>query len=505
MPKISVIVPVYGAEKTLEKCVESLIYGDERDLEILLIEDCSKDGSWAVCQRLAASHPQVKIFQNDKNRGVSFTRNRSLEQANGDYILLVDSDDWVRGDYAKTLLQKAQDYPDSLIACGYTFIDHTSQLRRIYGLPAGTLPKRRFFRLMDEILMQQLWNKIFKRQIIEDAKIRFDETISMGEDHQFVLDYIEASNVEDCVLVGQPLYYYIRWSASSLMSHWGKLSDFEKTLNRIEQLRQITDDNLSATKQVQDIRAQYVHILRDKSGLSSHEKRREIEKIMGADPVPSEHGQFRNMLAQVYKKHRGYWQRLTGRVGFRFAQRKIRAARKKLKRQELTIISQNCIGGVFSHDMKQEFRSPTVNLFISASDYLKFVENLEAYLKLEPVGGPFEEYPVGMLGDIKLHFVHYDTFEQARQAWNRRVKRVDLTKVVVLSTDRDGFNPELFERWKAISYPKVLFTADERYADHPDSVYFPEYAKDGCVGDLIPKREFYKKDKLLNAVNGGGQ
>jgi len=503
MPKISVIVPVYGAEKTLEKCVESLLYGYERDMEILLIDDCSRDGSWAICQRLAQSHRQVKLLQNEENRGVSYTRNRGLEQATGEYILFVDSDDWVRGDYARTLLQGTLDNPNSLVVCGYTFIDHTKNLRRVYGMPEGKLPKRRFFRLVEEVLFQQLWNKIFKRQIIEDAKIRFDESISMGEDYQFVLDYIQAAQIEDCVMLPQPLYYYIRWHTNSLMSSWGKLSDFEKTVGRVEQLRQMTGDNVSANAQIRNIRQQYVHILRDKSGMTGHEKRREMEKIMGADPIPSEHGKFRHMVGDVYKRHRDHWNRFVGKLHAATAKRRIKAAQKALNRYDMTVISQNCIGGVFSHDMKQQFLSPTVNLFMSGPDFLKFVENLEHYLTLELEGGPFVEYPVGMLGDLTVHLMHYQTFEEGRQAWMRRVKRVNMEKLVVLSTDRDGFSPELFERWKAIPYPKVLFTADERYADHPDSVYLPRYAKDGCVGDLIPKREFYKDGKLVKAANGG--
>lgn len=505
MPKISVIVPVYGAEKTLVKCVESLVYGEERDLEILLIEDCSKDGSWALCQELAQEFPQVKIFRNEENRGVSATRNRGLEQATGEYILFVDSDDWVRGDYARVLLEATQTNPGSLVVCGYTFIDHTQQLRHIYGLPQGKLPKRRFFRLSEEILLQQLWNKIFIRSVIEKAKIRFDESISMGEDHQFVLDYIRASGVEECLLVGQPLYYYIRWNSGSLMSHWGKLSNFEKTLSRVEQLRELTGDNLSANNQLRAIRQQYVHILRDNSTMSNREKHREMEKIMGSDPIPSSHGQARASLGRLRRILRRRWERLANGVRFRLASGKIKAARKKFRCKDRTIISQNCIGGVFSHDMKEQFRSPTVNLYFSAEDFLKLVENLEDYLKLELVGGPFEEHPVGMLGDLKVHFVHYSTFREAREAWNRRLQRVDLEKILVLSTDRDGFSPALFQRWQAIAYPKVLFTADRQYADHPDSVYFPKYAGEGCVGDLIPKREFYKNGKLLSTVNGGSQ
>lgn len=174
---------------------------------------------------------------------------------------------------------------------------------------------------------------------------------------------------------------------------------------------------------------------------------------------------------------------------------------KRLNCRDMTVISQNCIGGVFSHDMGLEFRSPTVNLFMPATDYIKFVEDLERYLNVPLEPGVWGEYPVGKLDDLTVHFVHYDTFEQAQQAWERRKKRVDPGKIVVLSTDRDGFDQTVFEAWKKIPYPKILFTARKEYADHPDSLYFPRYERNGCVPDLIPKREFYKNGKLIQTMN----
>jgi hypothetical protein len=74
----------------------------------------------------------------------------------------------------------------------------------------------------------------------------------------------------------------------------------------------------------------------------------------------------------------------------------------------------------------------------------------------------------------------------------------------VLSTDRDGFDEAVFEQWKTIPYPKLLFTARREYAAHPDVLYFPKYETDGCVPDLIPKREFYKAQVLINKVNAVG-
>ena len=71
MPKVSVVIPVYKAEGMLRRCVESIIFGEEKDLEVILIEDCSPDGSWNLCQQLALEYSRVICLQNDQNRGVS--------------------------------------------------------------------------------------------------------------------------------------------------------------------------------------------------------------------------------------------------------------------------------------------------------------------------------------------------------------------------------------------------------------------------------------------------
>ena len=184
--------------------------------------------------------------------------------------------------------------------------------------------------------------------------------------------------------------------------------------------------------------------------------------------------------------------------------RKAKFARSKLGDKDISIISQNCIGGIFSHDMQWQFRSPTVNLYIPAKDYMKFVQELERYLAAELTLERVEQYPVGRLGDIEVHFVHYNSWQEAKAAWERRKARVNWDRILILSTDRDGFDEQVFEQWKALPYPKLLFTANKKYSNHPDSLDFPQYEELGCVPDLIPKREFYKDDVLINKVNAIG-
>lgn len=182
----------------------------------------------------------------------------------------------------------------------------------------------------------------------------------------------------------------------------------------------------------------------------------------------------------------------------------IRNMRKGLRVDRISVISQNCIGGVWYHDMGLPFQSPTVNLFFMEPDFVKFAANLPRYLScdLQVVQG--EQYPIGTLDDISIHFMHYETCAEAAQAWERRKKRVDLEHVLILATDRNGFDDEIFAQWNQIPYPKVLFTADERYACNLGSVYYPQYAHLGFVPDLIPKREFYKDNVLLKATNKSG-
>ena len=106
--KVSVIIPVYNAEGTIRRCVESLVYGKERDIEVILVDDCSSDGSREVCQELDDEFQNVVIVRNKDNSGVSFTRNHGLEKAKGKYIAFVDSDDWVSGNYIKELYETAE-------------------------------------------------------------------------------------------------------------------------------------------------------------------------------------------------------------------------------------------------------------------------------------------------------------------------------------------------------------------------------------------------------------
>lgn len=175
--------------------------------------------------------------------------------------------------------------------------------------------------------------------------------------------------------------------------------------------------------------------------------------------------------------------------------------RKKLKNHSFSIISSNCNGCVVCHDLGVRFNSPTVNLYMTAEDYLKFVSNLKEYLQADLVELKQEEfqYPVGLLnGEIKLYFQHYKTFDEAYMKWHDRCKRVNFDNIFFMMTDRDKCSDDLVFQFDNLPYKnKLIFTAKE-YPNFKSAVYCSEFKDDGCVGIMsdfsgINGKRYYDK------------
>lgn len=176
-----------------------------------------------------------------------------------------------------------------------------------------------------------------------------------------------------------------------------------------------------------------------------------------------------------------------------------RIVKKQLDLSEISLISMNCIGGIMYHDTQQKFLSPTVNLFFTPKDFLKFVENLDYYLSIVPTVENGEKYPIGRLDDITLYFMHYNSAEEALSKWEERKKRVNKDKIFVIMVERDGFTQQDFEDFKKIKYPKLLFTRNKDY-ECDDSLYFSKYANQSQLPDIIPGRYMYSKMKIVKSI-----
>lgn len=157
-----------------------------------------------------------------------------------------------------------------------------------------------------------------------------------------------------------------------------------------------------------------------------------------------------------------------------------------LKNKKVTIISQNCYGGIFSHDYQIEYLTPTINLYFSVPDFVKFCKNIGDYinLSLKEVKQDEYSYPVGILGDLTIHFVHYNSFDEANKKWVERCARIDLNNLYFMMSDRDGCtNEDLLEFDKLSCRNKVVFVREPR-PEIESALYVPGYKKKSSVGNI---------------------
>nr|WP_039121524.1 DUF1919 domain-containing protein [Ligilactobacillus ruminis] len=135
--------------------------------------------------------------------------------------------------------------------------------------------------------------------------------------------------------------------------------------------------------------------------------------------------------------------------------------RKRLKNKNFTVICNNCVGGVIIHELGERFNSPTVNLFFKAEDYLKFLENLDYYLKQTIVEVKSEkEYPVAKLDDIIIYFMHYSSFNEAKTTWEKRVARINKNNLYVIFVQQNDCTEQILEKFDSLPYKhKLALTA----------------------------------------------
>lgn len=161
--------------------------------------------------------------------------------------------------------------------------------------------------------------------------------------------------------------------------------------------------------------------------------------------------------------------------------------RMRLKNKGFSLFASNCNGACILHDLGLPFRSPFVNLWMTAPDFVKLLESPRDYLAadLEFTEESGYAYPVARLLDVAVYFMHYETASEAEAAWLRRCERVNWEDVFVLMTDQDGCDEDILRRFDALPYQhKVIFTHVPR-PDIPSAVYIPGFEEQEAVGDCV--------------------
>ena len=221
LPRISVIVPAYNAAPFLETCVRSILGQDFSDLELLLVDDGSTDGTGALCDRLAETDPRIRVIHQE-NAGVSAARNRGVREATGELIAFVDADDWLERSAYGEMIRAMDAAGADCAVCGYDLVwPDGSRQPFASPLPNGVFSTDAVNdalvlpllgdRISATLVLGTVWRYLFRRSVILEHDIRFSGAYL--EDEIFLIAYFSAA---PCRLasVDKSLYNYLQNPAS---------------------------------------------------------------------------------------------------------------------------------------------------------------------------------------------------------------------------------------------------------------------------------------------------
>ncbi len=215
-PTVSVVIPAYNAEQTLQRLLECVLNQTWRALQVILVDDGSEDRTAEIAEEIAAGDPRLTVIRRE-NLGVSSTRNAGLERCTGKYIRFVDADDTLPAESMEQMVRRAEKDRSELVIGGYD--QYFGEKRSFHNL-AGRDDTVPCDSMMDHLCSHAnsyfygvLWNKLFLREIIEREKCRFQENLTWGEDFAFVMDYL--AGVQRISFMKESLYDYRRTAGSA--------------------------------------------------------------------------------------------------------------------------------------------------------------------------------------------------------------------------------------------------------------------------------------------------
>lgn len=199
-PLISIVIPVYNAEKTLERCVGSVLRQSFCDFEAILIDDGSEDRSGAICDKYASGDQRIRVVH-QSNRGVSCARNAGIAMACGTYITFLDSDDWIDPTHLEQYYHAMTQFTCDVVVGGYSKAEE-GQVSKCFPRQTGCFGNEIWESICRDLsIYGYLWNKLFRASVIRSHSLRLREDMYSQEDLEFCLSVFEKADriaVIDC-------------------------------------------------------------------------------------------------------------------------------------------------------------------------------------------------------------------------------------------------------------------------------------------------------------------
>ena len=205
---VSIIIPVYRSRKYIEKCVRSVLDQTYKDLEIIIVDDCGKDGSIDIIKRVLIEYPdmasKVRFIYHEFNKGCAAARRHGMKEATGKYILQVDSDDYAAPNMVEKLVTKAQEGDADMVVCNYYYTTNDRRSLVKVNVPNDNIEFAS--KVLQGYIHAGAWNKMMRRSILKEHEIYPVPGINMGDDMTILMQALFF--MEKISYVNDALYYY---------------------------------------------------------------------------------------------------------------------------------------------------------------------------------------------------------------------------------------------------------------------------------------------------------
>lgn len=515
MPKVSVLMPAYNAEPYIAEAIGSILDQTFTDFELIIVDDGSTDSTPGIVA--AFSDPRIRCERNEKNLGIVGALNRALALARGAYIARMDADDVSDPERLSKQVAYMDEHPECIV-CGARM--------RLFGAKRG---ETRQPSADPQIRAAMFFSNPFahptvmiRASVLGQAGLKYREGYEGIEDFRLWADLLKADG---------GVFFNFPEPLLKYRVHAGQITQRKPSPKRAVCRETIVRDVFShfavGSLDEYPVFAKCVTAGIERwDGARMTELIRELARIAANCPPElrayvSENGaalalrgmrdlsgrelvQCRRLFCKTFRPGfrtvcRLYCMMLAKICRGRAAKLKERAAairrRSGLRTRDFSIVSNNCWGGLMYQKYGLPYRSPTCGLLILGSDYISFCRNLRDYLHERIRFIPFEEskyhdadflegmrFPVGVLKDIEIYFVHYKTEEEAAEKWYRRCERINWNRIVYKISERETFSEKDMQAFAALDLPNRLIFASKSYT--PDTIVID--GLDRYVGDETP-------------------
>lgn len=231
--KISIIVPIYNVEPYLKRCVDSLVKQKYKNIEILLIDDCSTDGSAAIAKKYEKEYSKIcRFIQREKNGGLSAARNTGIEASTGEWIVFVDSDDWVTSDYVSALYEVALEDKSDIVMSSIYYYYSNGNCREIS--PFADLTTESGQKEKVALCRPYAVTRLFRKKFLLDAGLEFPTNVWRAAEQGLIIPLL--TRTSKISILNKPMYYYYqRMDSNSNKNHKNvDISFYPKSCKNVE-------------------------------------------------------------------------------------------------------------------------------------------------------------------------------------------------------------------------------------------------------------------------------